>query len=421
MTATSGEDPVEHRPLEGVRVLDLTVALSGPYATLILVALGAEVIKIESPGGSDISRFNPPFATPSGELHLGGMEPGDVSLSVLARTRGKKSVELDLKSAAGRDVFYRLARNSDAVVENLSDGVVDRLGVDYETLREINPALIYCSLNGLGRPSAFPGTKAMDVIVQALSGAMDATGETDGPPLRFGLPIADLLAPLYTVIGLQAALLSRRDTGRGQRVDVSMLEALASLLPFEHGDVLRRHGFPARSGNHHDRLAPFGVYRTSDGHVALTGASDSWTAEIFAAMGVPELAVDPRFASRGPRAANAAVLNTMIEDWTAQRTTAEVLERLGTERGVPCVRVRTGAEVLDDEDLAERGVIGALPGLTGEPLEAKAAGIPIRMSATPVVLDQPAHPLGADTEDVLRTVAGLDDDELAALRAVEAI
>lgn len=420
MPASSPIDPAS-RPLEGIRVLDLTVALSGPYATLILAGLGAEVIKIESPGGSDIARFNPPFATPEGELHMGAIAEGDVSLSVLARSRGKKSVELDLKSEAGREVFYRMARHADVVFENLSDGVVERLGVDYDTLRELNPALVYCSLSGLGRPSAFPGIKAMDIIVQGLSGVMDTTGEPDGPPLRFGLPIADLLAPLHGVIGVQAALRQRERTGLGQHVSVSMLESLASLLPFEHGDVLGRHGFPPRSGNVHNRLAPFGVYRTSDGHVSMAAASEAWAAALFDALGTPELIDDPRFAGRGQRAANAGELNAMIEEWTAARTSAEVIDELATRRGIPCAPVRTAAQVLEDPYLAERGVIAPLPNLAGEELDAVTSGIPLTLSASRVGLDEPARALGADTERVLREVAGCGDEDIAALRAANVI
>lgn len=408
---------VTSRPLGGVRVLDLTVALSGPYATLILAALGAEVIKIESPGGSDIARFNPPFATPDGEMHLGAIEEGDVSLSVLARSRGKKSVELDLKTERGRELFYELVRHADVVFENLSDGVVERLGVDYETLRAINPALVYGSLSGLGRPSAFPGTKAMDIIVQAVAGVMDTTGDVDGPPLRFGLPIADLLAPLHAVIGVQAALAQREKTGRGQHVDVSMLESLASLLPFEHLDVLQRQGgFPPRSGNSHTRLAPFGVYETKDGHVSIAAASDAWVASLVEAIGRPELADDPRFVGRGPRAANAAALNDYIEEWTRQHTTAEAIEELSTRRGVPCGPVRTALEVLDDEWLAQRGAITPLRRVTGEPLDAVAPGVPIGMSGAQVSIDEPAHALGADTEAVLTELAGVSPAEMAELR-----
>ncbi|WP_370182228.1 CaiB/BaiF CoA transferase family protein [Rhodococcus wratislaviensis] len=411
----------QRRPLEGLRVLDLTVALAGPYGTLLLAAMGAEVIKIESPGGSDIARFNPPFSNSDGGLHFGTVGDDDISLSILSRARGKKSVELDLKSAEGREIFYKMTEHADIVFENLSEGVVERLEVDYDTLRAINPRLIYCSLSGLGRPSYYPGVKAMDITVQALSGVMDTTGCSDGPPMRFGLPISDMLAPLYAVIGVQSALLQRRVTGEGQHVTVSMLECMSALLPFEHSDVLQRNGFEARSGNHHNRLAPFGIYRTRDGHVSIAAASDAWMAAIFDAIGQPELMDDPRFAGRGPRAVNADGLNVIIEDWTSQHSTDDVIAELGARRSVPCVPVRTAVEVLADQALFDRRVLEPLVHPTAGTLDAVAGGVPIHMSDADVSVGRSAHLLGADTDEVLIELAGLTEDDLAGLRAKRVI
>lgn len=404
------------RPLEGIRVLDLTVALAGPYGTLLLAGLGAEVIKIEAPQGGDIARFNPPFYGPDG-IHFDGLGEGDVSLSILARARSKKSVALDLKSPEGRAIFHELVKHADVVFENLSDGTVERLGVDYETLRKINPRIVYGSVTGLGRPSLYPGVKAMDITVQALSGAMDTTGYGDGPPMRFGLPISDLLAPLYAVIGVQAALRQREATGEGQHVVVSMLECLASLLPFEHFDVFQRHGFPARSGNHHNRLAPFGIYRTRDGHVSIAAANDAWTEAIFAAMGRPELIRDPRFVARGPRAVNADALNALIEGWTAQHSSAEVIAELQERRSVPCVPVRTALESLSDPALFAAGALQKLVHPVHGEIDAVGGGVPIHMSGSAVGLERPAAPLGAHTAEVLGGVLGMDEGALEGLRA----
>ncbi|REF68722.1 MULTISPECIES: CaiB/BaiF CoA transferase family protein [Paracoccus] len=404
------------RPLEGVRVLDLTVALAGPYGTLLLAGLGAEVIKIEAPQGGDIARFNPPFYGKDG-IHFDALEDGDISLSILARARSKKSVSLDLKTDDGRRIFHELVKHADVVFENLSDGVVERLGVDYETLRKINPRIVYGSVTGLGRPSLYPGVKAMDITVQALSGAMDTTGYQDGPPMRFGLPISDLLAPLYAVIGVQAALRQRDRTGKGQHVVVSMLECLSSLLAFEHFDVFQRHGFPARSGNYHNRLTPFGVYATRDGHVSIAAANDAWTRSIFEAMGRPELIEDPRFASRGPRATNADVLNRLIEDWTSQHSSEEVIRMLATERSVPCVPVRTALESLSDPALFAAGTLQQLEHPVDGKIDAVGGGVPIHMSGSAVGLERPAALLGSDNAGVLGQLLGLDDAALAELKA----
>lgn len=404
------------RPLEGIRVLDLTVALSGPYGALLLAGLGAEVIKIEAPQGGDIARTNPPFHGKGG-IHFGAAEEGDVSLSILARGRSKKSVTIDLKTEEGRGIFHDLARHADVVFENLSDGTAERLGADCETLQRINPRLVYASINGLGRPSLYPGVKAMDITVQALSGAMDTTGEADGPPMRFGLPIADLLTPLYAVIGIQAALRQREVTGEGQHVVVSMLECLASLLAFEHLDVLQRNGFPPRSGNSHNRLTPFGVFRTQDGYVSIAAPTEAWVVALFDAMGQPELIRDPRFSSRGPRSVNSGEMNALIEGWTSGLRSAEVIAALQEQRGVPCVPVRRAVDVLSDPALFAAGALQELQHPVDGKVGAVGAGVPIHMSGSVVGLDRPAQPVGADTDDVLGQLLGLDAAALAGLRA----
>lgn len=413
MTDSNHSNP---RPLEGVRVLDMTVALAGPYCTLLLAGLGAEVIKIESPSGGDIARFNPPFFGKDG-IHFGAMEEGDVSLSILARARSKKSVSLDLKSEQGLKIFKELVKQSDLVVENLSDGTVERLGVSYNDLKEINPRLIYCSVTGMGRPSPFPGLKVMDIVVQALSGVMDTTGYADGPPMRFGLPIADLLAPLYGMIGILSALRQRDQTGLGQHVMVSMLDCLSSLLPFEHFDVFQRNGFPARSGNHQTRLAPFGIFKTNNGYVSIAAANDKWAGSIFEAMGQPELIKDPRFSTRGPRAVNADAVNERIEAWTSQHSSEEVIDALQARRGVPCVKVRTALDAMSDPGLRASGAIQPLFHPEAGEIEAVGSGIPIRMSASHVGLDKPAPVLGANNGDVLGGLLGLSEGEIANLKS----
>ncbi|HXZ06500.1 MAG TPA: CaiB/BaiF CoA-transferase family protein, partial [Paraburkholderia sp.] len=310
------------KPLAGIRVLDLTVALAGPYGSLLLGGLGAEVIRVESPGGGDIARNNPPYVGKEG-VHFGVKGDDEVSLTTLNRARNKKSITLDLKSEQGRALFMELVKESDVVFENASEGVTARLGVDYERVRKVNPKIVYASVKAFGEPSPYPKLKGMDIIVQALSGIMDVTGFADGPPTRIGIPMADMIAPLFAVNGILAALIHRGKTGEGQQVQVSMLDCLASLVAEEHFDIFHAHGYPKRSGNFQDRLVPFGVYRTKDGYVALVAFQPDWFQSLTEAMGQPELLNDPRYATRGPRMTHAAGLNTLIETWTQQHTSAE--------------------------------------------------------------------------------------------------
>ena len=295
------------RPLEGIRVIDLTVALAGPYGALLLGGLGAEVIHIEAPGEGEIARTNPPFVGPRG-LSLEAKALDETSLTIVNRGRNKKSVTLDLKSPKGRELFFRMVEQADVVMENMSEGAAKRLGVGYDAVKAANPRVVYASISAFGEPSVCPGVKGMDIMVQAMSGLMAATGFADGPPTRVGVPIADMVTPLYAVNGILAALIQRGRTGRGQHVTVSMLDCLASIVAEEHFDVFGAAGVPLRTGNSHDRLTPFGVYACKDGHAAIVAFRPEWMRGLLEALGRPELLTDPRFASRGPRMKNAKVL-----------------------------------------------------------------------------------------------------------------
>jgi len=405
------------KPLEGIRVLDLTVALAGPYGSLLLGGLGAEVIRVESPSGGDIARNNPPYVNQEG-IHFGVRQPDDVSLSILNRARNKKSITLDLKSEQGRALFMRLAQECDVLIENASEGATSRLGVDYESVRKANPKIIYASVKAFGEPSPYPNLKGMDIIVQALSGIMDVTGFADGPPTRLGLPMADLVTPLFAVNGILSALIHRGRTGVGQHVQVSMLDCLASLVAEEHFDVYLGEGYPRRSGNFLERLTPFGVYQTQDGYIALVAFQPDWFANLAEAMGRPELAEDPRFAALGPRNKNSATVNTIIREWMLGRSSAEVIRELQEKRGVPCAEVRSPEQVLGDPELQRRGAVVPLvhPGLAASGTSAMGMGLPIRFSASPAGFDQPAQALGESNESVYRDLLGLSEPELRQLR-----
>jgi crotonobetainyl-CoA:carnitine CoA-transferase CaiB-like acyl-CoA transferase len=404
------------RPLEGIRVLDLTVALAGPYASMVLGGMGAEVIRIESPGGGDIARTNPPFVGSEG-INFGAKADDEVSLTILNRARNKKSITLDLKSERGREIFMKLARQSDVVIENLSEGATSRLGIDYERVRRSNPKIIYASIKALGEPSAWPGLKGMDIIVQALSGVMEVTGFADGPPTRCGLPIADLVAPMYALNGILAALIYRGRTGEGQLVKVSMLDCLASWVAEEHFDVFGQAGYATRTGNFQDRLVPFGVYPGKDGHVAIAALHPDWLRGLLDALGQPHLIDDPRFSSRGPRLKHAAELNAIIEAWTRQHTAEEIVHELLEKRSVPCARVRRPDEVLHDPSLHESGAVMKLEHPTLGPIGAIGMGLPIQFSKSKAQFDQPAAELGSANEQVYGGLLDLSKREIDELRA----
>jgi crotonobetainyl-CoA:carnitine CoA-transferase CaiB-like acyl-CoA transferase len=400
------------RPLDGLVVLDLTTALAGPYATLLLAGLGATVVKVENPAtGGDSSRNNSPYYGPDGLTVARGGDT-DMSVSMMGRGRNKRSITLNLKDPRGRDTFLRLARGADVVVENYAAGTADRLGIGYADVCAVNPAVIYTSISGFG--AGRPG-KAMDSIVQALSGVMFTAGEPGADPVRFGLPVGDLLAPLYAVIGTLAAKTHRDTTGQGQHVDVSMLGALTSLLSTEPFDAFQQVGLPLRTGNEVPRLAPFGIFPAKDGFLALCGPTDTFARGVFRALGRPELIEDADFATRDGRVRNADRLHAFIEDWSRSLPRAEAVAALAAE-GVPAAEVLEPADALRAPAVLEREEVVELGHPEQGPTGLMGPGIPIRFSRSEARLDRPAPHLGEHTAELLARLGGLTEDEITELR-----
>ena len=322
------------RPLEDVTVLDLTTALAGPFATFLLAGMGARVIKIENPLAPDTCRANAPYLGEHGPSLVREHE-GDVSVSALNRLRNKQAVTLNLKKPQALAVFADLVRRADMVVENFSRGTLDRLGAGYEFASRINPRIIYCSITGFGSQGD-PGTgKAMDAIIQALSGVMMTSGAAGDPPVRVGVPFADLCAPVFGVVGLLAALHQVQRTGRGQHIDISMLGVMTAMVASEPFDLLERCGVPQRTGQTVPRLAPFGIYPTRDGHIAICAPTEAFAAGLFQAMERPDMAASPKFRTRDDRVKNVTELNQAIETFTRSASTADIISRLDPV-GVPC-------------------------------------------------------------------------------------
>lgn len=404
------------RPLAGLRVVDLTRALAGPYATLLLAGLGAEVIKVEDPRGGDLARDNSPYVGRDG-ITVEKKHDDDVSISHLTRARGKRGISLNLKSPEARDIFLDLVRTADIVVENFTAGTADRLGIGYEAAKQANPAIIYCSLSGFGA-TAPEGGKAMDIIIQALSGAMYASGAADEPPVRIGIPIADMLAPVFSVIGILSALEQRHRTGRGQHIDVSMLGALTSFVAIENWSAMAAAGMQARTGLTVQRLSPFGVFECADGYIALVAVHEKLAQGLFRAMGAPELASDPRFATRDSRVANAAVLEDRINMWSRSVTVAGAVAALEAE-GVPVAPVRHPDEALLDPRVIARheATPVAHPRYEAD-IDLRTAGIPIVFSDADTGFDDvlPIH-VGEHNDEVLSATLGYSSDRIAELRA----
>jgi CoA:oxalate CoA-transferase len=387
-------------PLKGVTVVDFTLAYAGPFATLLLGGLGASVIKVENPQDGDMSRGNPPFIGREG-VTMDVAREGDMSLAFINRARNKKSVTLNLKHEQSKAIIRKLIATADIFVENFAPGVVERLGIDYASLKAINPRIIYCSIKGFGTGAPPETGRAMDIMIQARSGLMAATGRTSDPPMRSGLPIGDLVAPMTAVIGILAALWHREKTGEGQFIDISMLDVLTALVAGEHFDALTHYGLEIRTGNSLARMSPFGAFETADGDwVAIAAPTDLLANQLFASMGKDYLLADKRFATRNQRTLNSALVEAEIQEWSGRQTTAEMM-RIMNAHGVPATEVKRPEEAVHDPlVLARKGVVPLSHPRFGAPVEMMGTGMPIIFSATPCEFSEPAPMLGQHNDDV---------------------
>ena len=390
------------RPLADLTVLDLTTALAGPFATFLLAGLGARVIKVENPAAPDSCRTNSPFLGPEGPS-LTWDTPDHWSMSALERLRNKQAVTLNLKHPEAGPILESLVRHSDVLVENFSPGVLERLGAGYEKVHAWNPKLVYCSITGFG---AGVEGKAMDTIIQALSGAMHTSGEMADPPVRLGIPYADLTTPLFGVIGVLAAVLEAQRTGLGQHVDVSMLGVMTMLNACEHLDVLAELGLPARSGATAPRLAPFGIYQTEDDWVAICAHTEGFGRSLFEIMGKSDLLADPRYATRDARVRSAEEVDALVGAWTRQHLSSEVLDAC-TRAGVPAAPVRNLQQALADPRVWDREEIVPLrhpASPNAKPLPAM--GLPIQFSGVPAGFDHPAPQVAEHNHEIYEQFLG---------------
>ncbi len=408
------------RPLEDVTVLDLTTALAGPFATLLLAGLGARVIKIESPTSPDTCRENAPYLGAEGAT-LARRHPDDISISALNRLRNKQGVTLNLKNPEAQPIFADLLRKADIVVENFSRGTIDRLGAGYDFAREVNPRIVYCSISGFGNESAAGSGKAADAIIQALSGLMLTSGNAGDPPVRIGVPFADLSAPLFGVIGLLAALLQARRTGMGQHVDVSMLGVLTMLVASEPFDVLERCGVPARTGQTAPRLAPFGIYPARDGYLAICAFTEAFAKNLFVAIGRPELTTDARFANRDARVTNVAEVDRIVEEFTRAHSVKEAVATL-EQAGVPAAEVRDPTTAVRDPRVVARGeTMPLVHPKFGAADDVYGMGLPLKFSGAWTGFDEPPPAVGEHNNAVYGDLLGYSTEQIERLRAEKII
>lgn len=408
--------------LAGIRVLDLSRVLAGPWCTQTLADLGADVIKIERPGSGDDTRsWGPPFLRDKE-----GQDTGEAAY-YLGTNRNKRSVTCDIAHAEGQALVRELARHCDVFVENFKVGDMARYGLDYASLRAVNPRIVYCSVTGFGQTGPYRERAGYDYAIQGMGGLMSITGERDdlgGGPQKVGVAVADLFTGMYSAVGILAALRHAEHTGEGQHLDMALLDTQVAMLANLGANYLVSGKVPGRAGNAHQNIVPYQVFEVApaaDGgkdHIILAVGNDGQFAKFCQVAGQAEIAADPRFARNQDRVRNRGVLVPLLEAIMKTRTKAQWLPALEAAK-VPCGAINNLAEVFADPQVRERGMVHAWQHPLAGTLELVAS--PIKLSGTPVRTDLPPPLLGEHTQEVLAEVLGWDDERIAALRELEVI
>ncbi|HMP42221.1 MAG TPA: CoA transferase [Roseiflexaceae bacterium] len=390
---------------DGLRVLDFSRALTGPFCAQMLGDMGAEVVKVEQPGVGDNARgWGPPFQ-------------GGESTYFLSVNRNKRSIAINLRHPRSAEVVQRLVAESDILLENFIPGTLDRLGFGYEACRRIRPDLIYCSISGFGQVGPDRERAAYDQIAQGMGGIMSITGEVDGPPMRVGIAISDIMAGMFAAYAIATALYHRQATGVGQHIDTSLLDGQLAMMTYQAGRYFATGEAPRSTGNQHPTIVPYGVFRAVDGYFNLAvGTEDLWR-RFCGALGLEVLRDDPRFAANRDRQSHREELAQLLEPHFAQRTVAEI-EQLLNAHGIPCGAVRDLKTAFDDPQVAALGLIREPEHPTAGAI--RVVGPPYRMSATPPTVRTPPPILGQHTNEILQEI-GYDEAAIGELRAAGAV
>ncbi|MDR6818324.1 crotonobetainyl-CoA:carnitine CoA-transferase CaiB-like acyl-CoA transferase [Neorhizobium sp. 2083] len=386
-------------PLSGIRVIELARVLAGPWAGQMLADMGADVIKVENPdGGDDTRAWGPPFVESANGENLS-------AAYYHSTNRGKRSIAVDLKTEEGQDIVRRLAATADVLIENFKLGGLVKYGLDYESLKKINPKLIYCSITGFGQNGPYANLAGYDYIVQGMSGFMSITGEPDGQPMKAGVAIADIFTGIYAVTAIQGALIHAMKSGEGQHVDMALLDVQAGILANQNMNYLISGEAPVRLGNAHPNISPYEVVPTEDGHLILAVGNDGQFRRLCRILGIEGVADDERFATNKARVANRVEVRRLILAQTSKWKKADLLAACG-DNAVPAGPINSIAEMFDDPQVKERGLRIDLEAADGTVIPGVRS--PIVLSETPLAYHRPSPALGEHTADVLAELEAME-------------
>ncbi|SCY56109.1 CaiB/BaiF CoA transferase family protein [Microvirga guangxiensis] len=384
----------QNRPLSGLKVLELARILAGPWVGQLLADLGADVVKVERPGAGDDTRgWGPPFVEAE--------DGGDLSAAYFhSCNRGKRSIAVDFESAEGQELVRKLAAHADVVIENFKVGGLKKYGLDYESLKAVNPRLVYCSITGFGQNGPYAARAGYDFMIQGLGGIMDLTGDPDGEPQKIGVAYVDIFTGVYSVVGILAALRQRDQTGEGSHLDMALLDVQTSVLANQAMNYLASAKSPRRMGNAHPNIVPYQVFPVADGHVIVAVGNDGQFSRFVAVLGYPELAQDERFATNAGRVRHRAELVPILTRLTLETTRDALLAAL-EKQGVPAGPINTVEDVFADPQVIARGMKIDLPSIAAKGGAIPSVRSPIVMNGKPMAAARPSPRLGEHTDEVL--------------------